>query len=104
MKILYSAISAGALAARSLSDRSCGSQGLSSHQVLMTTTGNIFLANYDGSKFDITLKADITGAPTWVQYIEPNKLFAVNENGNDVASFQCCTKESSVQLLNEFSS
>ncbi|KAK7219352.1 hypothetical protein V2G26_007355 [Clonostachys chloroleuca] len=102
MKILYSAISAGALAACSLSDRSCGSHGLSSHQVLMTTTGNVFLANYDGSKFDITLKADVTGAPTWVQYIEPNKLFAVNENGNDlhILNLECGSTYSLTPAIN----
>ncbi|CAH0036655.1 unnamed protein product [Clonostachys solani] len=95
MKIPYSAISAGALAARALRDGCDGGRPtnpgsnstLPSSQVLMTTTGNVFLANYDGSKFDVTLKADVTGAPTWVQFVEPNKLYAVNENGDDLRIF-----------------
>ncbi|CAH0020029.1 unnamed protein product [Clonostachys rhizophaga] len=100
MKISYFAISA--LAARSLSDRSCGSQGLPPHQVLMTTTGNIFLANYNGSVFDITLKTNVTGAPTWIQYIEPNKLFTVNENGNDLHIFnlECGSASSLTPAIN----
>ncbi|CAI6091572.1 unnamed protein product [Clonostachys chloroleuca] len=68
----------------------------------MTTTSNVFLANYNSSKFDITLKADVTGAPTWVQYIEPNKLFAVNENGNDlhILNLECGSTYSLTPAIN----
>lgn len=45
----------------------------------MTTTGSIQLANYDGSSFTTTLNATVTGAPTWVEFVEPNLLYAVDE-------------------------
>jgi 6-phosphogluconolactonase (cycloisomerase 2 family) len=47
--------------------------------VLMTTTGKVFLSHYDGASFTTTLNATITGAPTWVEFVEPNLLYAVDE-------------------------
>lgn len=52
--------------------------------VLMATTGQIQLATYDGTAFTNTLKATIPGAPTWVEFVEPNKLYAVDEWGTDL--------------------
>lgn len=52
--------------------------------VLMATTGQIQLATYDGSAFTNTMNATVTGAPTWVEFVEPNKLYAVDEWGTDM--------------------
>lgn len=52
--------------------------------VLMATTGQIQLATYDGSAFTTTLNATVTGAPSWVEFVEPNKLYAVDEWGTDL--------------------
>lgn len=52
--------------------------------VLMATTGQIQLATYDGAAFTNTLNATVTGAPTWVEFVEPNKLYAVDEWGADL--------------------
>lgn len=62
-----------------LSRRQCNESDAAGSTVLMTTTGKIILANYDGASFTTTLNESITGAPTWVEFVEPNLLYAVDE-------------------------
>jgi len=65
----------------------CPNNVTAGSQVLMATTGQIHIADFDGSSFTTTMNATVTGAPTWVEFLEPNKLYAVNENGEDLRLF-----------------
>lgn len=67
-----------ALGASAIARRQCNESAAAS-TILMTTTGTILLADYDGSSFTTTLNASISGAPTWVEFVEPNLLYAVDE-------------------------
>lgn len=48
--------------------------------VLMAASGQVQLASYDGTAFTNTLTATLPGIPSWVEFVEPNKLYAVDEN------------------------
>lgn len=82
--------------------RGCnGHLNASSTELLMTTTGKIFLANYDGAKFDVTMNTTVTGAPTWVHHLKPNKLFAVDENGTEMRLFHLDRAGNGSSVLSE---
>lgn len=49
-------------------------------KILLTNPGNIYIANFDGAKFDIALKKQVSGNPTWMALAKPNLLYAVDEN------------------------
>lgn len=68
-----------ALGAAALSRRGCNETSAAPSTVLLTTTGKILVATFDGSSFTTTLNESITGAPTWVEFVEPNLLYAVDE-------------------------
>ncbi|KAI6780096.1 uncharacterized protein J7T54_004228 [Emericellopsis cladophorae] len=52
--------------------------------IVMSTTGQITVAAYTGSAFTPLLNASVPGAPTWVEFVEPNKLYAVDEWSSDI--------------------
>lgn len=83
MKISYNhiALGASALVPRVMND----TRPVAS--ILMTTTEKIMVANYDGSTFSTNLVSLVSGAPTWAHFVEPNLLYAVNENGADMRLF-----------------
>lgn len=61
----------------------------STGRVLLSNSGKIYLADYTGSSFDITMTEDDAGhAATWMAYAQPNLLYAVDENGNLTRVFE----------------
>ncbi|KAH8178757.1 lactonase, 7-bladed beta-propeller domain-containing protein [Sarocladium implicatum] len=64
-------------------------QDSSPGRVLLSNNGHIYLANYDGSSFDITLTGDDSGhSPSWLAFTEPNLLYAVDEWSNTTRLFE----------------
>lgn len=58
-------------------------------RVLITNNGHIYLANYDGSSFEITMTGDDSGhSPSWVSFVEPDLLYAVDEWSNLIRRFK----------------
>ncbi|OTA60055.1 putative isomerase YbhE [Hypoxylon sp. EC38] len=48
----------------------------------------ILTADFDGTKFSITSNHTVSGkAPSWLLYKDPNLLYAVNENADDLGVF-----------------
>ncbi len=57
-------------------------------KLLIGTPAQIISADYTGDKFDLTSKYYEPGTgPSWLLYREPNLVYAVNENGNEVNLF-----------------
>jgi 6-phosphogluconolactonase (cycloisomerase 2 family) len=82
-------LAAGQVASRAV-QRSAGhlvNDSVEPAQLLMTTTGAIFLADFDGSSINVTLNATITGTPSWVEFVEPNLVYAVDEAGTQLRIF-----------------
>lgn len=82
MKIPFKPVALGAAVVPRMGKRAFTNDSTS--QVIMASTGQIQVADFDGSSFKATLKATVDGAPTWVEFVEPNKLYAVDENGSDL--------------------
>lgn len=76
-----------ALTAASVHSRPRGFSNTSSAQVLISAPGLIQVAQYDGTGFTTTLNETVAGSPSWVEFVEPNKLFAVDETGTDLRIF-----------------
>lgn len=56
-------------------------------RVVITNAGTIYLADYDGAKFTTTLEQPVSGAPSWVHFVEPNLLYAVDEYSSTTRIF-----------------
>lgn len=57
-------------------------------RVLLSNGGHIYLADYTGSAFDITMTGDDAGhSPSWLAFSEPSLLYAVDESSNLTRSF-----------------
>ncbi|KAF5130389.1 putative 6-phosphogluconolactonase [Metarhizium anisopliae] len=50
-------------------------------KLLITSPGNISIAEFDGTKFDIKSTKNVSGNPTWVAFSQPH-LYAVDENSD----------------------
>ncbi|KID92656.1 carboxy-cis,cis-muconate cyclase [Metarhizium guizhouense ARSEF 977] len=50
-------------------------------KLLITSPGNISIAEFDGTKFDIKSTKGVSGNPTWVAFSQPH-LYAVDENSD----------------------
>ncbi|KAL6850583.1 hypothetical protein ACO1O0_007707 [Amphichorda felina] len=79
------AFSAAAAAMPAMSERAINDT--TPAQILMASSGQIQVAEYDGQSFTTTLNAPVSGAPTWVEFVEPNLLYAVDENGSELRLF-----------------
>jgi 6-phosphogluconolactonase (cycloisomerase 2 family) len=53
-------------------------------RLLTAGVGKVFVLDFDGSAFTTSVNATITGDPSWVSYVAPNRLYAVNEWENDM--------------------
>lgn len=58
-----------------------------SSQILMSAPGYIGISEFDGTSFTTTLNATVPGNPSWVEYVAPNKVYAVDETGTDMRLF-----------------
>ncbi|KAF4119802.1 Pfam:Muc lac enz [Geosmithia morbida] len=58
-----------------------------SSQILTSAPGFINLYTFDGSSFTTTLNASVPGNPSWIEYVAPNKVYAVDEAGTDMRLF-----------------
>jgi 6-phosphogluconolactonase (cycloisomerase 2 family) len=56
-------------------------------KLIVTNPGNIHLVDFDGSKFEIVKKQAAPGAPSWVTLVEPDVLYAVDENSDTTYSY-----------------
>ncbi|KAI1339386.1 putative isomerase YbhE [Xylariaceae sp. FL0016] len=57
-------------------------------QLIIGAPYQILTAEYDGSSFSITGSNDTVGsAPSWLRFREPNLVYAVNENSNNLNLF-----------------
>ena len=64
-------------------------QDTSPGRVLLSNNGKIYLADYDGSSFDITMTGDDSGhSPSWLAFAEPNLLYAVDEWSSLIRLFE----------------
>lgn len=59
-------------------------------RVLMGHTGNIYLADYYKSekKFTFAINETSRGAPSWMTYVAPNRLYAVDENSKEINYYE----------------
>ncbi|KAI1410626.1 putative isomerase YbhE [Hypoxylon sp. FL1857] len=59
-----------------------------SHKLIIGAPFQILTADFDGTKFSITGNHTASGkAPSWLLYREPNLVYAVNENADDLGVF-----------------
>ncbi|KAL6851312.1 hypothetical protein ACO1O0_008440 [Amphichorda felina] len=72
--------------------------GTNPAEVLMTNNGHIYVSLYDGASFSTMMNRTVPGNPTWTKFVEPNKLYAVNENGADMTLFHLDLQGSHVSL------
>lgn len=57
-------------------------------RVLLANSGHIYLADYDGAAFTTTLNQSVPDTSTsWLNFVEPNLLYAVNEIGSNTLLF-----------------
>ncbi|KAG9252855.1 Lactonase, 7-bladed beta-propeller-domain-containing protein [Emericellopsis atlantica] len=83
MRIPFKPIALGAVASVPL-PKGTYSNNSAPSTIVMSTTGQITVASYTGSAFTPVLNASVPGAPTWVEFVEPNKLYAVDEWSSDI--------------------
>ncbi|KAL2206219.1 putative isomerase YbhE [Sarocladium strictum] len=58
-------------------------------RVLLSNSGKIYLADYTGSSFEITMTEDDAGhSASWMAYSQPDLLYAVDENGDLLRVFE----------------
>ncbi|ROT38104.1 putative isomerase YbhE [Sodiomyces alkalinus F11] len=61
-------------------------------KVLVGAPGQILLASFDGSSFDIVAESSIEGTTaSWMAFKEPDLLYAVDENSNQLRLFKACS-------------
>lgn len=56
-------------------------------KILMSNGSNLLLADFDGAKFNIVLQKRAPIEATWLAYARPDRLYAVNENGQTSTLF-----------------
>src|SRR5687768_13149697 len=90
MKIQHiSAASLAATTASAFPTSIMSRQATSPGRVLLSNNGHIYLADYTGSSFEITMTGDDSGhSPSWLAYSEPSLLYAVDEWSNLIRVFE----------------
>lgn len=86
---LLSAAAIAAATASALPSSIMSRQSASPGRVLLSNPGNIYLADYSGSSFEITMTGkDPLASASWLAFSEPGLLYAVDENSNTTRLFE----------------
>ncbi|KAH0601338.1 hypothetical protein MHUMG1_00212 [Metarhizium humberi] len=68
-------------------------------KLLITSPGNITIAEFDGTKFDIKSTQNVSGNPTWVAFSQPH-LYAVDENSDTTSLLKVDLAGNKIDHLN----
>ncbi|KAM0281822.1 hypothetical protein ACHAQH_003311 [Verticillium albo-atrum] len=68
-------------------------------KILIGGPGQIIVADFDGTSFDLKAKNSIEGtSPSWMAFKEPNIIYAVDENGKDLRIFKYDAAANEIKL------
>ncbi|KAG7146779.1 hypothetical protein HYQ46_004412 [Verticillium longisporum] len=68
-------------------------------KVLIGGPGQIIVADFDGTSFDLKAKNSLPGtSPSWMAFKEPNTIYAVDENGKDLRIFKYNAAKNEIKL------
>ncbi|KAG7110119.1 6-phosphogluconolactonase like protein [Verticillium longisporum] len=68
-------------------------------KVLIGGPGQIIVADFDGTSFDLKAKDSLPGtSPSWMAFKEPNTIYAVDENGKDLRIFKYNAAKNEIKL------
>ncbi|KAG7110124.1 6-phosphogluconolactonase like protein [Verticillium longisporum] len=68
-------------------------------KVLIGGPGQIIVADFDGTSFDLKAKNSLPGtSPSWMAFKEPNTIYAVDENGKDLRIFKYNAARNEIKL------
>ncbi|KAG5665828.1 hypothetical protein KAF25_009953 [Fusarium avenaceum] len=97
------AASASALphvARSSYSVPSASATGSSPARILLGNSGHIYVADFTPKtgKFELSLEQEIVGGNSWMNFVAPNLLYAVDENSNELRLFELDLKANKLTL------
>ncbi|KAM0342981.1 hypothetical protein ACHAPU_009011 [Fusarium lateritium] len=79
---------------------SASASGSSPARILLGNSGHIYIADFTPKtgKFELSMEQEIVGGNSWMAFVAPNLLYAVDENSNELRLFELDLKTNKLTL------
>jgi 6-phosphogluconolactonase (cycloisomerase 2 family) len=79
---------------------SASAAGSSPARILLGNSGHIYVADFTPKtgKFELSIEQEIVGGNSWMAFVAPNLLYAVDENSNELRLFELDLKANKLKL------